>query len=280
MKVYRLKNLEDFMKFKELTKNSYSLHLDYLETVKPTDDKTFFVRGYSYPAKEVVDFACDFKYGNGYPNVNWRERIICPKTNFNNRTRASIHLADMFLNLYENSNIYIMEQVTPLFAYFKSIYPNTIGSEFLDNEIPLGGKSKEGIRNEDATKLTFTDNSLDAVMSFDVFEHIPNFNKAFTECYRCLKEGGCLLFSAPFSLESNKNIVRATINIDGSINHILQPEYHGDPINQQGVLCYQHFGWEILDELRSIGFKNVFGVIFWSEEFGYYEQKIQFIGYK
>ena len=31
------------------------------------------------------------------------------------------------------------------------------------------------------------------------------------------------------------------------------PEYHGDPLGG-GVLCFHHFGWDLLDAMRECGF--------------------------
>jgi hypothetical protein len=59
------------------------------------------------------------------------------------------------------------------------------------------------------------------------------------------------------------------MNENGTIEHVLPPEYHGDPLSPNGILCYNHFGWELLDELNTIGFKNVHALLYWSKELGY-----------
>jgi ubiquinone/menaquinone biosynthesis C-methylase UbiE len=45
--------------------------------------------------------------------------------------------------------------------------------------------------------LPFEDNSFDIVMSFDVFEHIPNSDKHLSEVCRVLKKDGCYLLQTP-----------------------------------------------------------------------------------
>ena len=103
------------------------------------------VEGYSYPAGKTVSFICDFKCsGNGYPTINWRERVVCPITGLNNRMRAAIHFYDLFSNTHEASDVYIMEQTTLLYKYFKERQPNIIGSEFLGSAVPLGSVNKLG----------------------------------------------------------------------------------------------------------------------------------------
>ena len=118
------------------------------------------------------------------------------------------------------------------------------------------------------TRLTFADETFDAILSFDVLEHVPAYDEALRECWRCLKQGGAFLLSVPFVLRSPRNRLRARLLPDGRVEHLLAPEYHGDPINPEGVLCFNDFGWEFLDELRSCGFQDAAGYFFWSRELG------------
>jgi hypothetical protein len=37
------------------------------------------------------------------------------------------------------------------------------------------------------------------------------------------------------------------------VQHVEPPEIHGNPLGG-GSLCFQHFGWDILDRLRAAGF--------------------------
>ena len=78
------------------------------------------------------------------------------------------------------------------------------------------------------------------------------------EAHRVLREGGVYLWSAPTNLALEKTQVRATLNEDGSITHLLAPEYHGDPMREEGILCYQTFGWDALEAMSAAGFKDSF----------------------
>jgi SAM-dependent methyltransferase len=280
MKIFQLRNFEEYIEFKIRTSEPDLRHITELKQLIPAENIPFFYYGYSYPAKELVNFHCDFEYGSGFPIVNWRERLVCPKTGLNNRMRGSIHIADNFLNLYEDAHIYLMEQTTAMYSYFRENYANVIGSEFLGDSIFPGSTNDQGIRNEDGTNLSFKDETFDAILSFDVFEHIPDYQIAFKESHRVLKKGGRMLFSVPFVMSSEKTIIRATREIDGSINHLLPAEYHGDPVNSDGILCYQHFGWDMLGDLFKAGFSDACALIFWSKEFGYFTQQIQFLAIK
>ena len=49
----------------------------------------------------------------------------------------------------------------------------------------------------DVTKLPFPDGTFDAIVSFEVIEHIKNYNKYLREALRVLKRGGYFIFSTP-----------------------------------------------------------------------------------
>lgn len=155
-----------------------------------------------------------------------------------------------------------------------------IGSEFLGKPV-LWVKITAGFGNEDMTQLTFENESLAAVLSFDVLEHIPDYRKALREVYRCLIPGGKFIMTAPFNIGALKTLKRAELSQSGEIRHLLPPEYHGDPINpEKGVLCFQTFGWDILDIMREIGFVNVAALDYWKKERGYLGTCILFEAHK
>jgi SAM-dependent methyltransferase len=183
--------------------------------------------------------------------------------------RAAIHLLKTVTKPKPDARIYISEQTTHLYQYFLKNYPNTVGSEYLGDKYKPGEINESGIRNEDFTNLSFSDNEFDLVLSFEVFEHIPNFINAFSESLRTLKPGGHLIFTVPFNMNSKSNLVRAMIK-NGIVEHIHPPEYHGDPVNSsEGCLCFYHFGWEVLEQLKTTGFEDVNAMSFYSKKFGY-----------
>jgi hypothetical protein len=64
--------------------------------------------------------------------------------------------------------------------------------------------------------------------------------------------------------------VRAKMSQDGVVTHLLPPQYHGDPVSDSGCLCFQDFGWELLDQMRAIGFRRAEMLLYWSDTLGYY----------
>jgi SAM-dependent methyltransferase len=268
MIIHRIREYEELSKHQKNISDAITEHKKFLDEITPKSSQDFCVSGYSYTAKKQVDFLVDFQHSSGLGEVNWRERVCCPLTYFNNRMRATFHLFDIEMEAYDQSVIYLTEQVTPIYNYFKGKYKNTIGSEYLGDAIPFGSKNKSGIQNEDLCNLSFDNESFDILVSLDVLEHIPNHEKAFRECSRVLKPGGRMMWSVPFIPNSAKNSIRAKLT-NGEIEHILPPEYHGDPLSDKGVLCFQHFGWEMLEQVRQAGFRDAYAICYFSTEFGY-----------
>jgi SAM-dependent methyltransferase len=231
----------------------------------------FAVPGYCFVCSRPVSFLADYVNGftsNGQTMPNWRECLICPRCRLNNRMRAAIHLFHELCRPRSDCSLYITEQTTPMYRWLNGAYADVIGSEFLGSGV-AGAKNAKGIRHEDLTRLSFSDEQFDFILSFDVFEHIPNYRKAFGECRRVLKKGGILFFTIPFDRHSARNVIRAELLPDGTTNHLMPPEYHGDPLQESGSLCFRHFGWECLDELKKEGFSEAACYLYWSREFGY-----------
>jgi len=161
-------------------------------------------------------------------------------------------------------DIYVTEQVSPFYRAARRRFPNVTGSEFMPDRTLM-----PGIRHEDLTQLSFEDSSFDVVCTADVLEHVPRYELALSECFRCLKPGGAIFISVPFMPDSEKTLVRARVKDDGTIEHLLPEEYHGDGLNPSGILCFYHFGWDLLARLSAAGFEKPDVAFYWSRERGY-----------
>lgn len=248
--------------------SEYKKRLAFERALQPSCKRAFKVSGFSYPVGQKVDFKADFAHAHG-ENVNWREWLVCPVTGLNNRLRAAVQLVDSEVGLIPHESIYITEQVTPLYEFLSRRHGNIVGSEFLGDAVACGSRDKRGVRNEDLTALTFPDESFDVVLSFDCFEHMPDFCAGMREMARVTKPGGRMMWSVPFRADRETNLLRASLGPDGNVVHHEAPEYHGDPLNSAGCLCYTHFGWEMLSQVRASGFSDAYAATYWSEVFGY-----------
>jgi len=201
---------------------------------------------------------------------NWRERMVCPHCGLNNRMRASLHVLDQVCQPASSSRLWITEQVTPLYSELSRRFPRTVGSEFLGIEKAPGWISPAGIRHETMLNPSFEDGAIDTVLSFDVLEHVPELEPCLRQMARVLRPGGIFLFTAPFLFVEHDTRVRARVLADGAIEHLLPPQYHGDPVDPQGgVLCYREFGWDLIDALKAAGFADPQGLLYYSTDYGY-----------
>ena len=241
-----------------------------LERFLAWSQEPFVIPGYNALIGASVQFEVDFLYSadptEGFRLPNWRERVVCPITKLNNRLRGSLLAIDRLLaprNL-ANVRVYATEQVTAFYAWLRRVNPSAVGSEFLGTAVPRGAL-RDGVRNEDVTRLTFPEASFDLVVTNDVLEHVPSYADAYRELFRILSPGGLLVFTVPFDLNRDDHLIRARVRPSGEVEHLLPPEYHGDPVDPKGgVLCYQVFGWRMMEELRSVGFGRTGALLYWS----------------
>lgn len=203
---------------------------------------------------------------------NWRETLECSGCSLINRWRASAHLAQVLEPLRPVGPVYITEQTTLLYLWLRERVTDLIGSEYVGPEASRGQVHDwhgQSIRHEDITALSMADSSLSMVQTYDVLEHVPDYRASLREFARVLVPGGLLLLTAPFLFESRDTVIRATMAADGSVEHLLPAMYHGDPMSADGVLCYQEFGWDLLDDLRAAGFSHAEIITCWAPDFGY-----------
>lgn len=110
------------------------------------------------------------------------------------------------------------------------------------------GESKNGIRCENLECMTFPDNYFDLVITQDVVEHVMHPDRAFADIARTLKPGGAHLFTVPI-FPRKKTLVRA-LDVDGVIQFLEEPDYHGNPVDAKGALVVREWGEDIVDFIQ------------------------------
>jgi SAM-dependent methyltransferase len=239
----------------------------------PTDDRPFTLEAHCVICGTQRILNCSFMYStrmlpDGRRIPNWREHLDCRSCGFTNRLRASLHILLQEIRPTEEARIFVTEQVTPLYKWLARRYTQLVGSEYLGPE-RAPGEQIDGLRHEDVQRLSFQDAAFDLIVSFEVLEHVPVEQVALSELARCLKSGGTLFLTAPFRDDLEDNEVRAVLRDDGTIEHVLPPEIHGNPLDPDGALCFRYFGWRLLDELRAANFADVEVWFYWSRRYGY-----------
>lgn len=224
--------------------------------------------------ERYVDLEVDMLFGGqrdheGRFVPNWRERLVCPCCRMNNRQRLVATLVGKRLGFSAVAKrVYAMERVSPMFRWLENRHArhDLIGSEYLGHRHE-SGTALHGIRHEDAMDLSLDTESVDLIVSNDVFEHVPDPSRAFRECARVLKSGGEMLATIPFT-ELDKTTYRARLGSAG-VDHLEPPQHHGNPISDKGSLVFAEFGWDCLDLLREAGFADAWIELYASVERGH-----------
>ncbi len=232
-----------------------------------SDDKSVSFYCHAHRGSATLRYSAQGVHADGY---NWREFGHCSHCDSITRIRLVAECIRRATLNYVKPIIYLTEQLTPLYKLLRIQYTSLIGSEFVPEpslreaaqqrlRAYLGDRQAR-LRHEDGCALTLENESINVIGSFDVLEHIPDYRAALREFFRVLTPGGQLFLTAPFLPASEHTLVRArlTDNPKASIEHLLPPEYHGNPTDPDGgVLCFYHFGWDLLDALRREGFRAV-----------------------
>jgi SAM-dependent methyltransferase len=218
--------------------------------------------------KMLVDLRYGSEQADGTRIPNWRERLVCSGCGMNNRQRLVARLLEQATTTGLSPSIYLMEQVTPISSWVAHLPGRKVhGSEYLGHQY-TGGEQVRGVRHEDVMNLSYPDESFDLIVSNDVLEHIPDPRRAFRECFRVLKPEGAVLATFPFHVGKDETVVRARLAGNG-IEHLLPPEYHGNPLSSDGSLVFHDFGWDVLDMMKDAGFASADCEMYSSDEFGH-----------
>jgi SAM-dependent methyltransferase len=110
------------------------------------------------------------------------------------------------------------------------------------------GTAHQGYRCEDLEKQTFEGEAFDLVITQDVLEHVFDPAAVHREIWRTLKPGGCHVFTTPIYKHMVKTKQCARLRPDGSVEHLEEPEYHGNPSDPEGgSLVTYRYGYDIAD---------------------------------
>lgn len=276
MELVKIRNSQELSDYLMTTRES-RLNFEKKIAEEYIDKKNWYLSGFCDVCEKETKFLMDWNYSNG-TIPNFRERLVCQFCDLNNRQRFMVRLITQLIteNGKPNADIYLYEQITNFYSFIKKKFErlNIVGSEYLGPEIK-SGQIINDVMHEDALNLSFDDNSFDFLISNEVFEHIPNINKALSEGSRVLRSGGYLLASIPF-FHKEKTTRRAVIE-NGIIKHLLPEEYHGNPLSDKGSLVFYDYGWDFLDFCIANGFKDAYMLCYYSYSYGYIGDGFQFV---
>lgn len=179
----------------------------------------------------------------------YRDHLLCKNCGSIPRERA---FALILNRIRPNWRTYSIHEAAPagrhLSAMLKDNCPQYIATQFHPQH-PLG-EYVDGYRNENLEMQTFGDASFDIVATLDVLEHVNRPDIACAEITRTLRAGGIHLFTVPTYKELLVSQRRAEYKLNGTVIHYSTPEYHGNPVSEQGSLVTFHYGYDLMENLH------------------------------
>jgi SAM-dependent methyltransferase len=156
---------------------------------------------------------------------------------------------------FDGRSAYEMSSYGATYNFLQRHFSDAHFSEYFESK-PLGSII-DGVRNEDATRLTFANETFDIVTSNQVFEHVVDDLQAFSECHRVLKQNGALIFTVP--LYDAPTTVRLAQLTDAGIDWLATPEYHDSRLGgpQSAPVFWRHSLTDIAERVSRAGFRAV-----------------------
>lgn len=176
-----------------------------------------------------------------------RDDYRCFYCNSIPRNRALIKAIQLFAPEYRDLLIHESSPGNQSSTHLKNKCKHYSDSQYFP-DVPCG-TYHHGFRCENLDGLTFPDNSFDLFVTSDVFEHIMNPEKAFSEIARVLKPGGLHIFTMPWYPELAVSRRRAREDEHGNLVHLEDPIYHGNPVSQKGSLVTMDWGLDFCDRV-------------------------------
>jgi len=234
-------SLESFSEWQEFYRlHPYINNPDYIEMLV----SEIRLNGFYCQAYDVSVSPDQFIMGS----PNYREGLVY--RGLNSRLRAVLNEFERFFKdrATEAIKIFAPEATTQFAMLMRSRYMRFIGTEYSES-LPIV-ESLFPIRCENLMDLTFPDNVFDAVLVNDIFEHVPDIDLCLKEIFRVTSPGGMLIATFPFNIGSIDSVIKARLQDMGEIVYLMDPEYHGNPVDEKGSLVFEIPGWNILSRLK------------------------------
>ena len=131
---------------------------------------------------------------------------------------------------------------------------NILNTEYFDD--CASGQTKDGVLCQNLENLAIDSSALDLVITEDVFEHVKNIERGFSEVHRVLKIGGRHIFTIPFFFDKpTRHLFEKKKDTDEYVPIILPVEYHGDGLRGR-IPTYHYIGYDMFDMLSKTGFRT------------------------
>jgi SAM-dependent methyltransferase len=174
----------------------------------------------------------------------FRDFYICRNCGTIPRQRALTQVLNTVEPRWRDLSIHESSPSIDFFARECSRYT----ASYYFEEVPLGS-TENGLRCENLEQMTFPEASFDIFLTQDVLEHVFRPDLAVREIARVLKPGGVHVFTVPKHKGLLKSVPRARWKAHREIEHLMPPEYHGNPIGDGRSLVTWDYGADFDDLL-------------------------------
>jgi SAM-dependent methyltransferase len=168
-----------------------------------------------------------------------RDFYLCTNCGSIPRNRHLQFVLDTEFDGWEDMYIHEGSQGRPYIQNFSKHYSQ---SSYIQGAEP--GSIVNGRRCENLEGLTFADNTFDIFITQDVLEHVFRPELAMREIMRVLRPGGAHVFTVPKHKGLLEHVQRARMGVDGSIEYLVEPRYHGAPDGEDRALVTWDYGYD------------------------------------
>jgi SAM-dependent methyltransferase len=173
-----------------------------------------------------------------------RDRYVCEQCKSISRQRALVEVLNIFRPNWRSLRIH---EISPSMRFFLE-QCHDYSCSFSYPDLPVGSY-EDGIRCEKLERLTFSSASFDIFITQDVLEHVFHPDRALAEITRVLRPGGIHIFTAPKHKHLLKSYRRAKL-VEGTVDHLHKPVYHGNPIGDGRSLVTWDYGADFDDLIQ------------------------------
>ena len=174
-----------------------------------------------------------------------RDYFLCLACNSQPRERALFSVLTQLRPGWRELSIHESSPGTAASRRLADQAPGYLASQY-DPSIPWGSVHPTGgWRSEDLERQTFEDGRFDIVVTQDVMEHVVAPDLALREIARTLKPGGLHICTVPIVNKEAPSVRRAGRRADGSVEHLLEPVFQGNPMDPNGSLVTIDWGYDI-----------------------------------
>lgn len=175
---------------------------------------------------------------------NRREQGRCLRCDSISRWRALAHVVSEVRPDWKACAVHESSASDPTLTWFRSRCPGYVATQYFPGI--AHGAFHQGFRCEDLGAQSFADGQFDLVLTQDVLEHLPDPVAGLREIARTLKPEGLHVFTVPW-YRGIPTRVRSRFHPDGRVEHLLAPQYHGNPVDPRGCLVVTDWGDDLAD---------------------------------